>query len=274
MPLVSICCITYNQGNYIRDAIEGFLMQRTTFPIEIIIHDDASTDNTVKVVNEFAEKHPDLIVPIYQTINQYSQGIKPWPNFVFPRARGKYIALCEGDDYWTDPLKLQKQVDFMEQNRAYSICFTYSHKVNNDGKLLESIESLQKLEYQQYDFLIGRKKQTRTCTIVFRTSCLPAIYESKKQIRNGDTWLKIIATASGKGITLPFYSASYRISEAGIWSNSTRLARNRTRYNDWLIKLSYAYKNNKRAVPVIILKLSKSWLLKTFLNYSHKITAK
>lgn len=111
MPLVSICCITYNQENYIRDAIEGFLMQRTTFPIEIIIHDDASTDNTAKVVNEFAEKHPDLIVPIYQTINQYSQGIKPWPNFVFPRARGKYIALCEGDDYWTDPLKLQKQVD-------------------------------------------------------------------------------------------------------------------------------------------------------------------
>ena len=87
-------------------------MQKTTFPIEIIIHDDASTDGTAKIVKEYADKYPDLIVPILQTENQYSQGIKPSQNFVFPRARGKYIAFCEGDDYWTDPYKLQKQVDF------------------------------------------------------------------------------------------------------------------------------------------------------------------
>lgn len=115
-PLVSICCTTYNHGKFIQDAIEGFLMQKTNFPIEIIIHDDASTDNTATIVKQYAEKHPGLIITILQTINQYSQGIKPWPNFVFPKARGKYIALCEGDDYWTDPLKLQKQVDFLEGN--------------------------------------------------------------------------------------------------------------------------------------------------------------
>jgi glycosyltransferase involved in cell wall biosynthesis len=105
IPLVSICCITYNHENYIRDAIEDILLQ-TTFPIEIIIHDDASTDNTASIVKEYVEKFSKLIIPKYQTINQYLQGIKLWPNFVFSRARGKYFALCGGDDYWTDPLKL------------------------------------------------------------------------------------------------------------------------------------------------------------------------
>lgn len=123
-PVVSICCITYNHEKYIRDCIEGFLMQKTTFPIEIIIHDDASTDGTTQIIKEYAEKNTDLFVIILQTENQYSKGGGSiYARFVFPRARGKYIALCEGDDYWTDPLKLQKQVDILEQNSDYSLVF-------------------------------------------------------------------------------------------------------------------------------------------------------
>ena len=123
-PLVSICCATYNHERYIRDVIDGFLMQKTTFPIEIIIHDDASTDETARIVKEYAEKHPDLIVPIFQTENQYSknkESIFAW--FVYPRSRGKYIALCEGDDYWVDPIKLQKQVDYLEKNGFWNSIF-------------------------------------------------------------------------------------------------------------------------------------------------------
>lgn len=120
--LVSICCITYNHEKYIADAIEGFLMQKTDFPIEIIIHDDASTDRTPEIIRSYHERYPDLIKSIYQSVNQYSQGIKIPPTFVWPRARGKYIALCEGDDYWTDPCKLQKQVDYMEAHPECSLC--------------------------------------------------------------------------------------------------------------------------------------------------------
>jgi len=116
-PLVSICCITYNHENYIRDAIEGFLMQKTSFPIEIIIHDDASTDNTAQIIKEYEDKYPDLFCNIFQNENQWSKGGGSiYARFLYPQARGKYIALCEGDDYWTDPLKLQKKVDFMEVN--------------------------------------------------------------------------------------------------------------------------------------------------------------
>lgn len=121
-PLVSICCITYNHENYIRDAIEGFLMQETDFPFEIIIHDDASTDATADIIREYERKYPDIIKPIYQTENQYSKGEKV-TLFTLKAARGKYIALCEGDDYWIDPLKLQKQINEMEKRPECYISF-------------------------------------------------------------------------------------------------------------------------------------------------------
>ena len=102
---VSICCITYNHEDYIADAIESFLMQETDFKYEILIHDDASTDKTADIIRSYELKYPEIIKPIYQTVNQYSKNTKILPTFLYPKAKGKYIALCEGDDYWIDPLK-------------------------------------------------------------------------------------------------------------------------------------------------------------------------
>lgn len=121
-PLVSICCITYNHEKYIRDALEGFVMQETNFPFEVLIHDDASTDRTADIIREYEKKYPDIIKPIYQKENQYSKGIKISATYNFPRAQGKYIALCEGDDFWTDKKKLQIQTDFMEKNNDFVFC--------------------------------------------------------------------------------------------------------------------------------------------------------
>lgn len=132
-PVVSISCITYNHENFIRDAIEGFLMQKTTFPVEILIHDDASTDNTASIVREYEEKYPQLIKPIYQTENQYSKKDGTIGRIQRGRARGKYFATCEGDDYWTDPLKLQKQVEFLEANPDCSLCFHASKSIRNNN---------------------------------------------------------------------------------------------------------------------------------------------
>lgn len=131
-PVVSICCITYNHEKYIRDAIEGFLMQETDFPIEIIIHDDASTDSTPDIIREYVDKYPNLFVPIFQTENQYSQGKRIYGTFVLPRARGKYIALCEGDDYWISPHKLQRQVEYMEAHPECQVCFHTAQVVYED----------------------------------------------------------------------------------------------------------------------------------------------
>ena len=107
--MVSICCLAYNHEKYIRKTLEGFVNQKTNFNYEILIHDDCSTDNTVNIVEEYRKKYPKLIKPIYQKENQHSKGIKISNVYQFPRAQGKYIAMCEGDDYWTDMNKLQKQ---------------------------------------------------------------------------------------------------------------------------------------------------------------------
>jgi glycosyltransferase involved in cell wall biosynthesis len=122
--MVSIDCTTYNHAPYIRQCLDGFLMQKINFPIEVLVHDDASTDGTADIIREYEQKYPDIIKPIYQSENQYSNGINNSLTYNFPRVRGKYIAFCEGDDYWVDPYKLQKQVDFLEKNSEYGMCYT------------------------------------------------------------------------------------------------------------------------------------------------------
>ena len=125
LPLVSISCITYNHASYIKECIDGFLMQKTNFNFEVLIHDDHSTDGTEEIIKEYAKQYPDIIKPLFEKENQYSLG-KPIGSAVWnlPRARGEYIAICEGDDYWTDPYKLQKQVDFLESHPDYGMCYT------------------------------------------------------------------------------------------------------------------------------------------------------
>lgn len=120
--MVTIECITYNHEPYIRQCLEGFIMQKTTFRFEAVVHDDASTDGTATIIREFAEKYPDIIKPIYETNNQFSKYDGSLHRIMKTHIRGKYVALCEGDDYWIDPLKLQKQVDFMEYHPNISLC--------------------------------------------------------------------------------------------------------------------------------------------------------
>lgn len=112
--MVTIRCITYNHEPYIRQCLEGFIMQKTNFRFEAIVHDDASTDGTANIIREYAEKYPDIIKPIFETENQYSKLDGSIQRIMSEHIHGKYVAMCEGDDYWIDPLKLQKQVDFLE----------------------------------------------------------------------------------------------------------------------------------------------------------------
>lgn len=129
--MVSVCCITYNQEKYIRRCLDGLVNQVCSFKYEIIVHDDASTDNTSGIVLEYADKYPDLIHPIIQTENQYSKGIII-SSIIIKQAKGKYCAICEGDDFWTDPHKLEKQVEAMERNPSCHICLHSVQGVNED----------------------------------------------------------------------------------------------------------------------------------------------
>lgn len=123
-PLVSVRCITYNHENYIAQALDGFLMQKTNFPFEVIVHDDASPDRTADIVREYERKYPGIIKPIYEEENQYSKRDGSLGRIMNAACKGKYIAICEGDDYWIDENKLQIQVDFLEKNSEYGMCYT------------------------------------------------------------------------------------------------------------------------------------------------------
>lgn len=126
-PVVVIRCITYNHAEYIRQCLDGFIMQQTSFPFVAVVHDDASTDGTAEIVREYATKYPNIILPILESENQWSKhdgSLKKIMDNACENSGAKYIAECEGDDYWIDPLKLQKQVDFMESHPEVGLCYT------------------------------------------------------------------------------------------------------------------------------------------------------
>lgn len=123
-PVVSILCETFNHVKYLTECLESLVMQQTNFKYEILVHDDASNDGTDQIIREFQERYPDLIKPIIQKENQYSKGVLIWKTFQAPRIKGKYLCICEGDDYWTDAHKLQKQYDFLENNPDHGMVYT------------------------------------------------------------------------------------------------------------------------------------------------------
>lgn len=134
-PLVSICCITFNHAKYIRQCIESFLAQKTSFRYEIIVHDDCSTDGTTEILKEYERKYPNIFKIVYEEENMFSKGVRGFfLKYTIPLAEGKYIALCEGDDYWNDPKKLEKTVSFLEKNESYYACMHQTKTVDLEGK--------------------------------------------------------------------------------------------------------------------------------------------
>ena len=132
--MVSIICNTYNHERYIADALDGFIMQKTNFKYEVLVHDDASTDRTADIIREYEKKYPDIIKPVYQTVNQHTNGIRGTIGRIqYGRAKGKYAALCEGDDFWTDENKLQRQFDAMESNPDCSLCVVKVEETDENG---------------------------------------------------------------------------------------------------------------------------------------------
>ena len=164
--MVTIQCCTYNHENYIRQCLDGFIMQKTNVRFEAIVHDDASTDGTASIIHEYAEKYPDIIKPIYETENQYSKRDGSLTRIMDEHTHGKYIAICEGDDYWIDPLKLQKQVDILEENCNIGLCYTDAYIYNQSKSVLRKRND--RREYINTKALF-RHNPIYTLTTLYRT---------------------------------------------------------------------------------------------------------
>ncbi len=226
--LVSISCITYNHEKYIKEALDSFIMQKTNFAYEILIHDDASTDRTPDIIREYQKRYPEIIKPILQTENQYSKGVKVG-KYNRERAKGKYIAICEGDDYWTDPLKLQIQVEYMEQNPNCILCF---HNANiilaesllTDMKLIKNVEE-NKIYNAGQIAVLGF---IPTASILYRKTPLLNI-DTLDWVINavvGDYPLQLLATSHGYAYYINRTMSAYRTGVPG--SASSRFLKKST----------------------------------------------
>jgi glycosyltransferase involved in cell wall biosynthesis len=209
-PLASIICRTYNHSKYIKDAIEGFLKQETSFPVEILIFDDASDDGAQDIIRSYAEQYPQSIFATLQVENQYKKFPKTDKYIAEPIPRGKYIAKCEGDDYWEDETKLEKQVQFLENNKEYVVAYHDAKVIDEEGKLLHE----SRLSSNAYTYKDKKKpdkdKRDFTATelmlgarILFLTICYRNVIEKRpdEAIRSfaGDRWLSVLLGEHGKG---------------------------------------------------------------------------
>tara|TARA_B100000378_G_scaffold190473_1_gene154820 strand:- start:4387 stop:5283 length:897 start_codon:yes stop_codon:yes gene_type:complete len=263
VPLVSICCITYNHADFIEECLDGFLRQHTNFQFEILIHDDASTDGTSVIIEEYSKNHENLFKPIIQNENQYSKGIRAINStFNFPRAKGKYIAICEGDDYWTDPLKLQKQVDFLEENPGFSGVGTNSlvyFENTGEEKLFNKDDRESDLNFE--NFLKERK--FHTASFLFRNTL--QYPKDFTKVLSGDRLLFLLVALQGKIKYFTDVTCIYRKNDGGISSRATSKS---------LIKDLYFIKILKNKLNTSQLIEMRIFIYQTIFKYSHKIYLK
>lgn len=215
VPLVSIDCLTYNHAPYVRKCLDGLLMQKTSFGYEILIHDDASTDGTQQIIQEYERLYPDIVKPIYQTENQYSKGVSMSATFNYSRAQGKYIAICEGDDYWADPYKLQKQVDFLESHPDYVMCCSDAVVSSPDGEL-DWCRYSEDTDIPVHDIILGGGAFVQTASLLFRKWL---IEKDIPKCNVGDYPLQIFAALNGKVRWFAQKQVTYRYASAGSWTS-------------------------------------------------------
>ena len=217
---VSVVCNAYNHEKYIAQTIESFVMQKTNFKFEILMHDDASTDKTADIIREYEAKYPELIKPIYQTENQYSKRNGIIPKLQFGRAQGKYIAFCEGDDYWTDPYKLQKQFDAMEKNPSADLCAHSTTKLDAKTNTILSpdIRPAKKNKIIKVeDVILGGGGFVATNSLFFRAEINKNVPEFRKFLLL-DYTLQIFASLRGGMVYLDECMSVYRVMTGGSWT--------------------------------------------------------
>lgn len=217
--MVSIRCLVYNHEPYLRQCLDGFVMQQTNFRFEAIVHDDASTDGSAAIIREYAAKYPDIIKPIYEIENQFSKRDGSLRRIMNAHTHGKYVAMCEGDDYWTDPLKLQKQVDFLESHPDYSLCTHRFHVLTEETQELKEDWNGRFKDGLHFDiahFIERTSWVTQTLSLLYRRSDLN-LDEYYRYKKSKDLTLVYHLLRKGTGFLMPDFMGVYRKHKGGIW---------------------------------------------------------
>lgn len=221
-PLVSVCCVTYNHASTVAQALDSFLAQREDVSLEILVHDDASTDGTPAILRRYAEEYPDVVKPLFEAENQYRKGTAMDATFNFPRALGEYIALCEGDDYWSDPHKLARQIECLQSHPGCTFCFTNGTVLDVSGRTSErdfipyypEEAAVYEPRTREYDLCgLTRLSFIPTASFLFPRSALAKVPRELllSPCPSGDLRLKLCLTAVGKAVYLHAFTCVYRL---------------------------------------------------------------
>ena len=246
--LVSICCTAYNVERYINEAIDSFLNQKTSFRYEIIIGEDLSNDKTRDIIRDYIARYPELIQMVTSETNV---GVLRNYNRIIDKAQGKYIAICDGDDYFNDPGKLQKQVDFLEGNPEYVICCHYSYLVDENSQIIYAAENLKPLTYTFSDISVGKKTETRNSTMMIRNDPSFRDFTHARWVldcHSQDTFMKLFMTFStGKKLyVLPELMGSYRKHAASISKKSVTILAPKYRNDFHLMVSNFAFSGDEK----------------------------
>lgn len=217
--LVCVKCWVFNHERYLRECLDGFVMQQTNFRFVAVVHDDCSTDGSAVIIREYANKYPEIIKPIYEVENQWCKhdgSLQRIMDDAVNANKPKYIAMCEGDDYWTDPYKLQKQVDFLESHPDYSMCF-HAASIKNDAnaKVITTCDKIEDNEYGTNDIFPGWV--VPTASVVYR-KCMIDTYPPIKHaewVKYGDIVLFLKCTHVGRVWGMSDKMSVYRMTENG-----------------------------------------------------------
>lgn len=217
---VSVYCLAYNHEKYIRKTLESFVRQKTNFKFEVFVHDDASTDNTASIIREYEKRYPELFHVIYQTENQYSKGVKIFRTYIYPHIEGKYIATCEGDDYWTDENKLQMEYDYLESHRDCSLVCHAFKKIEADTEyvIAEAHIADEDCDLSAEKVILSTNNTNQLATWMWRRELSenrPLCYMKAK---TGDTAILLHAFTKGKIHYINKVCSAYRVSSSGSWS--------------------------------------------------------
>lgn len=263
-PKVAIHSLAYNHGPYIKEALEGFINQKTDFPFVAIVHDDVSKDNTVAILCEYAEKYPDIIIPIFETENQYSKpngSLENIMNSAMSATGAKYIAMCECDDYWTEPLKLQKQVDFLESHPEYSVCFHNAIIEDCHNRTYYKFNNFSNdVDLSFYD--IVNKWQIPTASILLKSEYLFNMPSDLANIYSGDYKLLIWLRICGKVHYINIIGSIYRLNSSP--TSASVLYRNKN-----ISLINQKIKLLKSFIPHLK-NQSFNYIIKDRLNYLNK----
>lgn len=222
--VVTVRCIAYNHEAFIEECLDGVLAQKTSFPFEVLVHDDVSTDKTADIIRAYEKKYPHIIRPVYETENQYSKGCGALEKVMNPLITGKYVAFCECDDYWCNEYKLQLQFDVMEAHPEYTICFAKTKTVNTNQDYAETFNGKNEIVSMKRiltNIVTGKNEGIHTSTFFLRTSLYLEWFNFRWTERNGfdlmtgDTSLTFYSLMKGDGVIINTLCSCYRWNSGG-----------------------------------------------------------